>query len=337
MKRMACVLTVGDINIDIVALLDQYPPKGGDALAKRGELHIGGSAANTALVLARFGLEVSLLGRVGSGILADYALQGLRKAGVELSLVQRDPEVPIGVMFIAVTPDGERTMFGFRGANTRLKPVRLGEGELGKLRWVHISGYALLEEPQRTAALRILETARQKGITVSLDVGMCTAIHAREEVRKLLPQVDVLFPNLEEARLLSQKEEADEALKALVERGVKLIALKLGEKGCMIGDGEKAFTVPAFAIDAVDTTGAGDSFNAGFILGQLWGLNLPESALLGNALGGLACTVVGAGESLPTPQKVVALLQGALASPTWEPWKGGLNHLLEILKGGTKR
>jgi len=328
-RPMPSVLAVGDINVDVIALISHYPQKGGDGLAEKGELHAGGSAANTALTLARFGVEVGLLGRVGADPLADYVLGELRRSGVELDLVQRDQEALTGIMFIVVTPDGERTMFGCRGANSHLAPISLNE--LNGLRWLHVSGYALLEEPQRTTALMALETAHRRGMTISLDVGMCTAIRAKEDVRKLLPKVDVLFPNLEEARLLTEKERAREALEALLEGGAGLVALKLGKEGCMVGDGKSVFKVPAFPVEVVDTTGAGDGFNAGFILGRLWGLSLRESALLGNALGGLACTVLGAGERLPGPREAQELLQQAIASPKWEEWNDELKHLSRIL------
>jgi len=330
---MPSVLVVGDINVDVLALLSFYPPKGGDGLAEKAELHSGGSAANTALTLARFGLEVSLLGRVGRDPLADYVLRELRKARVELSLIQQDPKAPTGMMFIVVTPDGQRTMFGYRGANTHLSPVSLSQDDLKGLRWTHISGYALLEEPQRTATLTALEATCRKGIMVSLDVGMCTAIHAKEDVWELLPQVDVLFPNLEEARSLTGREEASEAIAALLEGGAKTVALKLGEGGCMVGSEEGLFSIPAFPVEVLDTTGAGDSFDAGFLLGRLWGLGWRESALLGNALGGLACTVIGAGERLPGPQEAQRLLKEALSDPRWEGWRRELERLLERIKG----
>jgi len=331
-KGMPSVLTVGDINADIMAALSHYPEKGGEGLSEKAELHAGGSAANTAMVLARFGVDVGLLGRAGTDPLGEYVFHELERAGVDLRMVQRDPTAMTGTMFVAVMPDGERTMFGHRGANVNLTSVSLETAAWSDLRWVHVSGYALLKDPQRTTTLRVLEYTAGRKTTVSLDVGVHAARQASDEVRRLLPRTNVLFQNLEEARALTGRTELGEALKALLEKGVGTVAVKLGKEGCAVADGNETFRVPAFSVDAVDSTGAGDSFDAGFILGRQWGLGLRSSALLGNALGGLACTALGAGEHLPKPREAWELMRRGLVDPKLRNWTQELELLLKILE-----
>jgi len=331
-KGMPSVLTVGDINADIMATLSHYPEKGGEGLSEKAELHAGGSAANTAMMLARFGVDVSLLGRVGADPLGEYVFRELEKAGVDLTLVQSDPTAMTGTMFVAVMPDGERTMFGHRGANVNLTSVSLETVAWPDLRWLHVSGYALLKDPQRTTTLRVLEHAAGRKTTVSLDVGVHAARQASDEVRRLLPRTSVLFQNLEEARALSSRVELRGALKTLLEKGVETVAVKLGKEGCAVAGGSETFRVPAFSVDAVDSTGAGDSFDAGFILGRQWGLGLRSSALLGNALGGLACTALGAGEHLPGPREARELIRRGLSDPALKNWTQELELLLRILE-----
>lgn len=326
------MLTVGDINADIMAIIPQYPQRGGEALSQTAEFHAGGSAANTALVLARFGLDATLMGRVGTDPLGEYVLEELEEAGVDLALVERDRGAMTGTMFIAVTPDGEHTIFGHRGANVNLTSIPLKNVTWPGLTWVHISGYALLEGPQRVTAVRVLEEAATRGITVSLDVGVCTARQAGDYLRKLLPQTNVLFQNLEEARALTGRSDVGEASKALLEKGVGTVVIKLGKKGCVAADDNSSFQVPAFAVDVVDTTGAGDAFNAGFILAQRWGLGLRPSALLANVLGGLACTALGAGGRLPEPQAARRLIRRTLARSELKGWKEELELLLRSLE-----
>ncbi len=327
-----CVLAVGDINADIMAAIPCYPEKGGEGLSEKAELHAGGSAANTALVLARFGAHARLLGRVGTDPLGECVFQELDRAGVDLTLVQRDATALTGTMFVAVMPDGERTMFGHRGANANLTSVPLETAYWSDLHWVHVSGYALAKDPQRTATLRVIEGAAHRGIAVSLDVGLYAACQAGDDVRRLLPQTSVLFQNLEEARVLTGKTELLETLKALLGKGVGTAAVKLGKDGCAVADGNETFRVPAFSVDVVDTTGAGDSFDAGFILGRQWDLGLRASALLGNALGGLTCTALGAGEHLPGPREAQELIRRGLADPELKNWTQELELLLRILE-----
>jgi ribokinase len=324
-------MTLGDINIDIIASIPRYPAPGGDGLAEWAEIHSGGSAANTAIVLARFGVEVGIIGRVGRDPFAEQALARLAEAGVDLSCIQRDVEVITGLMFIPVTPDGERTMFGCRGANLRLDPALLDEECIAQADVFHLSGYALLAEPQRSAARQAVEMAHRAGVTISLDVGVEAAVRVTGEVRALLPLVDLIFPNQAEAEHLTGSSDVGEAVRTLSGYGVETVALKLGARGCVVGSEPGIFTVPTFAVEVQDTTGAGDSFDAGFILGRLWGLDVRESAVLASALGALAASAVGAGDALPGPERVRALLHGCLSDPVWRDWEREVNRILECL------
>jgi ribokinase len=328
---MPQVVTLGDINVDIIASIPRYPPPGGDGLAERMEVHSGGSAANTATVLANFGVDVGIISRVGRDAFAEQALARLAEAGVDLSCIQRDDDLITGLMFIPVTPDGERTMFGYRGANTRLDPALLNEGYIAQADVFHLSGYALLTEPQRSAARQAVEMAHRAGVTISLDAGLEATAKATEEVRALFPLVDFIFPNRSEAEHLTGSSDVKAAVRTLLRHEIKTVALKLGEQGCIVGSQGEIFSVPTFAVEVQDTTGAGDSFDAGFILGRLWGLGVRESAILANALGALAASAVGAGDALPGPERVQALLQGCLSDPDWQDWRGEIYRVLDHL------
>ena len=151
---MPSILLLGDINVDVLMDVPVYPPPGGEAVTERLITRLGGSAANTAVVLSRLGLEARMLGRVGSDPWGQLALAALAEAGVGLELVQQDEAVATGLMFTAVTPDGERTMFGQRGANPLTDPSAISPDILGGADLLYLSGYALLEVPQREAAAR---------------------------------------------------------------------------------------------------------------------------------------------------------------------------------------
>lgn len=328
---MPQVVTLGDVNVDIIASIPYYPSPGGDGLAEQVEVHSGGSAANTATVLANFGVDVGIIGRVGRDVFAAQALASLAGAGVDLSCIQRDDEVVTGMMFIPVTPDGERTMFGYRGANPRLEPELLNEEYIAQADVFHLSGYALLAEPQRSAARRAVEMAHRAGVAISLDTGLEAAARVTGEVRALLPLVDLIFPSQAEAEHLTSSNDMKEAVEALLGYGIETVALKLGDEGCIIGSEGELFLAPTFAVEVQDTTGAGDSFDAGFILGKLWGLGARESAILANALGALAASVVGAGDALPGPKKARAMLQGYLSHPDWQDWAEEIGRVLDYL------
>ncbi len=327
------ILSVGDINADVLALLEKYPPVGGEGVARYAELRVGGSAVNTALALARLGFHSSVLSSAGDDPIGRFLLAKLAAEGVEVSLVRQNLSELTGIMFIAVTPDGERTIFGYRGANRLLdipSPEALLEREFG---WVHISGYTLMEDGPRRSVGTLLKAAHHKGVPVSLDMGMCVVEAAREAVMEMVPMVRMLLLNRSELLALTRATNITEGLNALFGAGARTVAVKLGDGGSLVTDvsSRELVKVPAFSVEVLDTTGAGDCFNAGLIAGTLWGLPLQSSALLGNALGGLACTVLGAGERVPAPSQVLELLQREEASPAWEPWREDFARLMEVL------
>lgn len=331
---MPQVVTLGDINIDVISHIHHYPEKGGEGLAEQGHIYCGGSAANTAIVLGRFGVDVGIIGRVGEDVLAPLALAALAKAGVDRRCIQRDPQAITGIIIVAVTPDGERTMFGCRGANVRTDPALLDEDYIAQARIFHLSGYSLLASPQRDAALRALDVACQAGLTITADLGLEAVMRVTEQAKAILPQVNILFPSQPEAEYLTGCRNIEEAIKALLDYGVGVVALKLGKRGCAIGTNEGTFLVPGFAVPTVDTTGAGDSFDAGIILGKLEGWGWRESALLADALGALTATVEGAGTSLMERGEVRTFLEAHLNQPAWQDWQEELRFLIDYLEAG---
>jgi ribokinase len=316
LRFMPDVIALGDLNVDIIAHFTTYPAKGEDALAHLTEIHCGGSAANTAMGLARMGIETSLIARVGPDSWALKALHALNEAGVVPTSLQRDPAAMTGLMYVIVTPDGERTILGHRGANVFTDSNQIREEEIKAAILFHISGYALLAEPQRSAALLALEMACRNGLTVTLDPGMSLPQAALDELRALLPVVNILLPNLAEARQLTGLRAPEDCIQALLDKGVQVVGLKLDREGCIIGNDGGFLRVPAFAVETRDSTGAGDSFAAGFIAGFLGGLDWVGAAVLGNVMGAIAAARVGAATAFPKAREVLALLGEHYHEPT---------------------
>lgn len=158
-------------------------------------------------------------------------------------------------MFIAITEEGEKTMYGFRGANVNLSAGEIDVGYVKNVNVLHISGYTLLSEAQRKAALELLEAARAAGFFVSLDVGVLTAMEAADRVRSILRSIDLLFLNELEAERLARIEDPEKAAESILESGVKTVALKQGGRGCFILSRGQRVRSPAFRVNVVDTTG----------------------------------------------------------------------------------
>lgn len=325
------VVTLGDVTLDILARVPSYPALGGDSLADRVDLRSGGSAANTAIVLSKFGLSVSIIGRVGQDVFADYALADLREADVSLACLQRDVDAMTGLIFAAVTPDGERTFFSCRGANAKTSFEPTDENHIRQAQVLHVSGYALVESPQRDAAHQAIQIAHHSRAPVSVDIGVELMTTPREDILTLLPMVSMVCANRAPAEWLTNDRSAEGAVEALLSYGPEVVALKLHDKGCLIGSVAGLYRVPAFAVDPVDETGAGDSFDAGLILGRLGGLTVRASGLLANALGAMATTVTGGGISLPGPKAVLSFLEERQGQPTSQDWSDELATVSKFL------
>lgn len=329
---MPDIVALGDVNVDIIARFPNYPAKGENAVAFSSEFHCGGSAANTAVALARMGLAVSLIARVGCDPWSSIAVRTLDEAGVTLSNLQRDPSALTGLMYIVVTPDGERTMLGDRGANVLTNPREIKDAGIHSARLFYLSGYALLAEPQRSTALLALRSARRHGLTIALDPGTIVSEAALAEVRNLLPGIGILLPNMDEARALTGLVDPEECLEAFLDLGVQVIALKLGRDGCLVGTGDVHRRVPGFRVAARDSTGAGDSFAAGFLAAHLRGLSWHGAALVGNALGATAATQVGGGAAATMTEEVLALLRQHQFEPELHDLSGAVPEAIGFVE-----
>ena len=327
-------IVLGDIILDLIAHIPRYPQPGGDGIARNVLIKSGGSAANTARALARCGISTGLIGRTGNDVFAQQVLAELDATGVNTTLIQQDRDMSSGLMFITVTPDGQRTMFGYRGANTRTSPRELDANAIRAARWLHVSGYALLEAPQKDAALRAIAIARTAGAKIGLDPGLEIALCDAALLNSLLSDIDVLFPNEDELRALAGVDDIQVSLDKLCDRGITTIALKLGANGCMLHEQGKTVCIPAFSVSVVDTTGAGDAFAAGFIAGQTHGLDLRTCGVWANAMGALAAAVEGS--YAPEKNELAAFLRHHASSPRWAGWERTLETILHKIEKGCR-
>lgn len=284
------VFSLGDVNVDIIMYVDELPSKGGESLSKKVEVKPGGAAANLAVALSRLGVPTGFIGAVGNDIFGDYLRKDLESEGVDTTMLA-EKEAMSGFTVIVVTEDGERTMLGHRGANRMLEPGDIDESSIEKAEIVFISGYAFLEQPQRDAALKVFGAAKRHGIPVAVDLPEVMASIGWEGIRQMVGSPDIIFVNEHECNLLLKNDETK--LKDVLSE-VAMLVVKMGAKGARLHTREGTFTSPAFKIEVVDTVGAGDAFDAGFIYALTRGLKPKECLVVGNAVAAWKCTGPGA-------------------------------------------
>jgi sugar/nucleoside kinase (ribokinase family) len=290
------LLVVGDVITDVVAG-HRGPLATGTDTASVIRTLPGGAGANVACWAAHRGCpDVRLLGRVGADA-ADWHERALGACGVRPLLVV-DPEVPTGTVICLVDTgaSGERTFLTDSGASLRLEPGDWSDGMLDGVGRLHLSGYLLFSEPSRALVRVALESARARGVPVSLDPASAGFLRdlGVDRFLELVDGVDLLLPSRDEACLLTGlPDPADAAAK--LSRHIPLVVAKQGADGALLARaGTVTADVPAVTAHATDTTGAGDAFTGAFLAALISGATPETAAEEGCRAGALAVERVGA-------------------------------------------
>ena len=239
----------------------------------------GGSAANTVMGVADFGGKAAYAAKVGDDALGEFCLADMQQAGVKIEVSPAAGQT--GTCVVLITPDAQRTMLTHLGVSSSLGPEDISEAEIAKAKYVYVEGYLFTGESTKAAALRAIELAKANHVKVAFTVSDPFLIqHFREQFWSLIEgPVDLLFCNYEEARALTGKEDAIDCAQE-IHQYAENVALTLGKEGSLIMHGGDAIPVEGVAIDALDTTGAGDMYAAGLLYGITNGLTWHQAGHL---------------------------------------------------------
>jgi sugar/nucleoside kinase (ribokinase family) len=285
------LVVLGDCNPDVLVLGDDVTPVFGqqEKLVDRMSLVTGGSATITAVAAARLGLRVALVAAVGDDPAGQFMLGQLAAEGVGTAAVAVRRDAPTG-MTVALSRGDDRAILTATGAMATLTARDVPEALLPRARHLHVSSYFLIERSLGPGLAALFAKARAAGLTTSLDTNWDPAGQwGGGTLRDVLAQTDLLIPNEAEAHRLAGQSTLPETVSALT-AAVPRLVIKLGARGALCAERSPASGVAEHEVQApqvapVDTTGAGDCFNAGLIAGLLRGLPLPQAAALGCAAG----------------------------------------------------
>lgn len=294
-SRLSSVIGFGALNLDKIYRVDKIPGKDEEGFVRSLELFPGGSAANTIVGLARLGIKSGYIGKVGNDAEGQILLEDLKKERVETKAVIRS-EGRSGTAMILVDDSGNRAILVDPGVNDTISYSEIDLEFVKKFKLLHLTSFICKNgEESFNSQKRLVEEFE----LVSFDPGMPYAERGLKDMLPLLKRTTIFLPNrieIEKMFGMDYRTSAEECLSL----GIEIVAVKLGSEGCWIKTNHKEFSMKPFRVKVVDTTGAGDAFNAGFIYGYLMGRSLEDCARFGNYIASLCIQHVGARSGLPS-------------------------------------
>ena len=306
------VLSLGIYVVDVLGRpIDQFPEKGKLVLFDELEIHSGGCANNTAIALTRLGVAAGAMGKVGTDAFGDLILRTLTDNGVDTAGMQQAADSSTSFTFVAVASDGERTFYHYIGANGELCEVDLDWELIKQTKVLHIAGALVMPRFDGAPMANVLQQAKAFGITTSLDTAYDATGKWMETLEPCLPYEDMFMPSIVEAQHLTGLSEPEEMTEFLRDTyGIHTIVIKMGENGSYASTPTAAHFTPAYPVEVIDATGAGDAYVAGFLAGTIMGWDLKATATLASATGAACVTAIGTTAGIQNLEETLKICRG---------------------------
>jgi ribokinase len=302
------VVVVGSLNMDLVIKAEQQPQTGETVLGDEFGMFTGGKGFNQAIAAARSGAEVAMVGRLGRDLFGDELMSVLTADKIDGRFVVRDAEVGTGIASISIGPEGDNRIVVVPRANMRLtvEDVERSSSCIAAADILLLQLEVPIEASQNAA-----EIARANGTLVILDPAP-----AQDLPDSFIGLADILTPNELETESLSGVNVSDQrgveqAAQIIFDKGVPTVVLTLGDRGALLLTADLKKTVPAYPVNVVDTTAAGDAFCGALATALAQGKTIEDALTFANAAGALAVTVLGAGPAIPTSEAITEFLTSA--------------------------
>jgi ribokinase len=290
------VIGFGALNVDTLLKVDKIAGAEEESFIHDYTEACGGSAANTIVGLARLGCKVGFIGKIADDHEGKLQLDCFTKEGVDTDGIIHSPKGKSGVCLGFVDKKGARALYINPGVNDSIEFRELQPAYLSQTQILHLSSF-VGEKSFRTQ--KKLMSLLPDSVKISFDPGSLYAQKGLATIEPIIQNSFVMMPNSVELELITGETDIPKGAAMLIDMGVQIIAVKLGAKGCYVTNGEEKKTIQPFKVQAVDTTGAGDAFNAGFLYGLIHDKSLGECGRLGNFVASRSVMKMGARDGLP--------------------------------------
>ena len=290
------VIGFGALNVDTILKVDKIVGAEEESFIRDYTEACGGSAANTMVGLARLGCKVGFIGKVADDHEGQMQLDCFKTEGVDTDGIIRSPKGKSGVCLGFVDKKGARALYINPGVNDSIEFRELQPAYISQTQILHLSSF-VGEKSFRSQ--KKLMSFLPDSVKISFDPGAIYAQRGFASIEPIIQNSFVMMPNSLELEIITGESDIPKGAELLIGMGVKIVAVKLGAKGCYVTNGQEKRIIEPFKVRAVDTIGAGDAFNAGFLYGLLNDQTLFECGRLGNFVASRSVMKMGARAGLP--------------------------------------
>ncbi|MCG8511658.1 MAG: sugar kinase [Rhodospirillales bacterium] len=302
---------VGLTILDISGRPVEAIPDGGTVdFIEEIRLNPAGTASGAIMNAAKLGLRCLSVAAVGADEKGTFILDYYERMGIDCSMMQRTDAAPTSATILPIRPNGERPALHCRGASDHLFVEESDFDKVCDAKVLHHGGTGLLNAMDRGQSAKLLKHAKDKGLTVTFDL-IAPNDGTVELLKPILPYVDYFMPSMEEAEFLSGQSAPADIASFFMDLGADTCVFKWGSQGSYVANGDGHFRVPAFKVEVSDTTGCGDSYCGGFIVGLIKGYDLEKSCRLGTATSALVATALGSDAGVVDFDQTVAFMESA--------------------------
>ena len=269
----------------------------------------GGDCLNTAIDLAKLGNKIGFIGKVGDDSFGDFLLKTIKSFDIDFRGLKIEAGASTSSCIAIISAKGERVFLYHGGTNDEFQYDDIDTNLIDECKIVHVGGTFLLPKFDGSGTAKLFQLAQSKNKLTSMDVTSDTTGSWLSIIKPCLRYLDLFMPSLKEAKAITGKDKPEEIADFLQNEGVETIVVKLGKEGCYVKGKDKGFYFPAYEVQVVDTTGAGDSFVAGFLTGLLQKWNLEKCTQFASAVSAHCIQQLGATTGIPGFGEVVGFIE----------------------------
>lgn len=295
------VVGFGALNVDTLLKVDKIAGVEEESFVHEIAEACGGSAANTMVGLARLGCKVGFVGKIADDHEGQLQIECFQKEGVDTDGIIRSPKGKSGVCLGFVDKKGQRALYINPGVNDNIEFREISAPYITDTQFLHLSSFV---GEKSFRAQKKLMSLLPDNVKVTFDPGSLYAQKGIAAIEPIVQNSFVMMPNTLELQLLTGETSIPEGAQKLIDMGVQIVAVKMGDKGCYVTNGEEKQTIQPYKVNAIDTTGAGDAFDAGFLYGLIQNKTLVDCGKLGNFVGSRCVTKMGARDGLPKREEL---------------------------------